>query len=157
MEKVAIVAAHLCVLLGTAALWELVAWSMHRWVMHGFGWFLHEDHHRTTGRRLQKNDLYALFFALVSFLLIFLGLRAGLTLVAAAGLGVALYGVCYVLFHDVLFHRRIPGFAPRARGRYLKALVAAHRVHHATNGRDGARNFSFLWPAQAPANEGVKA
>ena len=71
LNVVAVVAAFF----GTAVLWELVAWWMHKHVMHGIGWFLHQDHHRSSGRRLQRNDAFALIFALCSFLLIFNGLR----------------------------------------------------------------------------------
>jgi beta-carotene 3-hydroxylase len=139
------VAVHALVVLGVAASWELVAYAMHRWVMHGFGWFLHEDHHRSSGRRLQKNDAYALFFALCSFLLIYNGLLRGWSLVAAAGFGVALYGLGYVLFHDIMFHKRLRWLRLPARGAYLGGIVAAHRVHHATSGRRGATSFGFLY------------
>ena len=30
----------------TVFVMEGVAYVAHRWVMHGFGWFLHESHHR---------------------------------------------------------------------------------------------------------------
>ena len=133
------------VIVGTAVFWELVAYLMHRYVMHGFGWFLHEDHHRSSGHHLQKNDSYALFFALCSFLLIYGGLSAGLGLVAAAGFGVALYGVGYVLFHDIMFHKRFRHIRLPVKGAYLERIVASHRVHHSVVTRDGASNFGFLW------------
>ena len=145
MPRIVSVVLHLLVFLGAAVFWECVAWFMHRYVMHGFGWYLHQDHHRTSGRRLQKNDSYALFFAFVSFMLIFNGLRTGVTLAAAAGFGVALYGVGYVLFHDILFHRRVPGLRITATHPYLARIVASHRVHHRTVTRDGAVSFGFLW------------
>lgn len=131
--------------LGTAVLWEAVAHFMHRRVMHGVGWFLHEDHHRTHGHRLQKNDLYALFFAFCSFLLIYLGLLHRLPPVWAAGFGVALYGVGYVGFHDIMFHRRIRALVWKPRSRYLKRIVNAHRAHHRTITKEGATSFGFLW------------
>ena len=64
-------AINLLVFLVAAVAMEGVAWALHKYVMHGFLWALHEDHHRTTGRRLQKNDLFALFFAGLSFGFIF--------------------------------------------------------------------------------------
>ncbi len=33
---------------------EGVAWLLHRYVMHGFGWYVHEDHHRYTTGRFEK-------------------------------------------------------------------------------------------------------
>jgi beta-carotene 3-hydroxylase len=142
--------AHGAVFLGTAALWELIAFLMHKHVMHGFGWFLHEDHHHVTGRKLQKNDVYALVFALCSFLLIYNGLLYGLSLMAASGFGVALYGLGYVLFHEVMFHKRVPWLTLPAKGAYLKRIVDAHRGHHMVATREGGRNFGFLW-ARKPA------
>ena len=65
---------NLLVLLGTAIFMEYVAWFTHKYVMHGFLWVLHEDHHRPKDRGWQKNDLFAAFFSAISFLLIVIGL-----------------------------------------------------------------------------------
>ena len=125
---------------------EYVAWFTHKYVMHGFGWVLHEDHHRPTDRGLQKNDWFAVIFASVSALSIVAGFLRGVMPLASAGFGIALYGVGYVLFHDIMFHRRIPGVRIRARGRYLKRIVRAHKVHHQTSNRkEGGTAFGFLY------------
>lgn len=145
MDVILYIILHAAVFLATAVFWEFVAYFMHKYVMHGFGWALHEDHHRTSGSHLQKNDLYSIVFALISFLLIFNGLRTGVTLAAAAGFGVALYGLGYVLFHDILFHKRIPWLRIPVFHPYLKRIVDSHRVHHHTITRDGAANFGFLF------------
>lgn len=131
--------------LAAAASMEFVARWMHRYVMHGCGWCLHNDHHTTTGRRFQRNDLYALFFAVTSFSLIYGGLRFGVFPLASAGFGVALYGVGYVLFHDIMFHKRVKWIKVRPFHPYLQRIVNAHRIHHSTVTKDGARSFSFLW------------
>lgn len=144
-SSVVSIVSHALVVLGSAVAFEGVAYLMHRRVMHGFGWFLHEDHHRKSGKRLQKNDAYALVFAFVSFLLIYGGLLRGLSLVAAAGFGVALYGLGYVLFHDLMFHKRISWLRIPARGAYLEGIVNAHRRHHAVATKEGATSFGFLW------------
>ena len=133
------------IFLATAAFWELVAWFMHKYVMHGWGWFLHEDHHKTTGRRFQKNDAYALFFASVSFLGIFFGLKLGVSYLAAFGFGVALYGVGYATFHEIMFHKRIRWIRYSPKARYMKRIINAHRVHHGTVTKEGAKSFSFLY------------
>lgn len=148
------VLSHAAVVLGTTALWEFIAWWLHKYVMHGPGWFLHEDHHRPKGRGLQKNDAYALVFALISFLLIYNGLLRGWSYMAAAGFGVALYGLGYVLFHEILFHRRLRWLRLPVKGAYLKALVAAHSIHHQVATKEGATNFSFLWPAKEGKSKG---
>ena len=129
----------------TAAFWEVVAWSMHKYVMHGFGWVLHHDHHVTSSRRLQKNDAYAVFFALCSFLLIFFGFKTGTIPMASAGLGVGLYGVGYAMFHEVMFHKRIRSIQLKPTHPYLRRIINAHRQHHRTVSRTGAISFSFLW------------
>ena len=145
VNEVLWIAANAAAFLGTAALWELVAFLMHKHIMHGVGWFLHEDHHRSTGRRLQKNDAYAVVFAFCSFLLIYNGLLHGWDLVAASGFGVALYGLGYLLFHEIMFHKRVKWLKLPARGAYLQRIVDSHRQHHRVATRDGASNFGFLW------------
>jgi len=124
---------------------EYVAWFTHKHVMHGFLWVLHEDHHHPTGRGWQKNDLFALFFASISMLVIVTGLLRGVMPLASAGLGIALYGLGYLLFHDIMFHRRIRGIRIPARGPYLQRIVNAHKVHHQAKGREGATAFGFLY------------
>lgn len=151
-----LIALNILALVGTALFWEFVAWWMHKYVMHGPGWVLHEDHHKTSGRRLQRNDAYALFFALCSFLLIYNGLKFSWSVMASAGFGVALYGVGYVTFHDIMFHRRIRWIRYKPRSRYMKRIIDNHRVHHGTVTREGAVSFGFLWaprPVEPPTGE----
>ena len=140
-------------LLATVIAMEAFAYAMHRWVMHGPGWFLHRSHHRPGGR-FEANDLYALIFAAPSVLLIYGGLNLGWGDWAAwAGTGVAVYGLIYFGFHDVIVHKRIAHrLVPRSR--YFKRIVQAHRLHHAVESREGAVSFGFLW---APPPERLKA
>ena len=44
----------------TVVAMEFVAWGSHKYIMHGFGWGWHRDHHEPHGRRLEKNDLFAI-------------------------------------------------------------------------------------------------
>lgn len=121
---------------------EPVAWLSHRFVMHGPLWRLHESHHQPRHGTFEKNDLFAVFFSVPSILLIYLGTYP-YSPVLWAGLGVAAYGVCYFLFHDVLVHRRIEhGFRPRSG--YLRRIVQAHRLHHASRSRTGGVSYGFL-------------
>ena len=133
------------IFIAVAGFWEFVAWFMHKYVMHGPGWFLHEDHHRSSGRHLQKNDVYAVVFAFISFLCIFFGLDKSLLPLTAAGFGIALYGLGYVLFHDIMFHRRLKWIHISPRRGYFRGIINAHRLHHSTTTRDGAVSFNFLW------------
>ena len=136
---------HLLLMLGTATAMELVAWAVHKYVMHGWGWAWHRDHHEPGGRRWERNDLYALVFAAIAIVLMWPGPSAASWWVGA---GLAVYGALYALLHDGLVHRRLPiGWTPR-RG-YLRRLVQAHRLHHATHGRDGCVSFGFLYAPPA--------
>ena len=136
------------VFVGLAVYMEYVAYFTHKYAMHGFLWVLHEDHHRPRHRGPQKNDLFAVLFSLVSFLLIFAGLPRGVMPLASAGFGVALYGVGYVLFHDIMFHKRIRGIRLKPRGRYLERIVRAHRAHHQKGGPEDSIAFSFLYASK---------
>ena len=41
---------------------ELFAWWAHKYVMHGWGWAWHRDHHEPHDNLLEKNDLFAVVF-----------------------------------------------------------------------------------------------
>ncbi len=140
---------------GAAVAMEWVARMMHKYVMHGTGWCLHYDHHNKKRGIFEKNDLYFFFFAGLSFVLIYFGLRAGWIEMAAAGFGVALYGIGYVLFHDIMFHHRVKWLKIKPNHPYLKRIINAHRMHHATVMRGGAVSFSFLWAPRfySPENQ----
>ena len=142
----------LFIVLAVALLMELVAWAEHKYVMHGFLWVLHEDHHRLSKGVFEKNDLFALFFAVPSFLLIFLGLKHGVRPLPEIGIGLALYGIGYVLFHDILFHRRIRLFPARPKVRYLERIINAHRLHHRNNKKENGISFGFLYAPERYAN-----
>ena len=43
---------------GTFFIMEFNAWFTHKYVMHGFGWFLHKDHHHPHDNNFEKNDFY---------------------------------------------------------------------------------------------------
>ena len=58
------------------------------------------------------------------------------------GLGVLLYGIVYTLIHDGIVHQRYFRWVPR--GGYAKRLVQAHRLHHATIGKEGGVSFGFV-------------
>jgi beta-carotene 3-hydroxylase len=56
--------------------------------------------------------------------------------------GVLIYGVIYTLVHDGLVHQRYFRWVPK-RG-YAKRLVQAHKLHHATIGKEGGVSFGFV-------------
>ncbi|MEW4449810.1 sterol desaturase family protein [Qipengyuania sp. JC766] len=145
--------AILAIVIATVVAMEIYAWAMHKYVMHGFGWAWHRDHHEPHDNMLERNDLYALVGAAMSIGLFAWG--SEIVLGDAAwepatwiGVGVLIYGVIYTFIHDGLVHQRYFRFVPK-RG-YAKRLVQAHKLHHATIGREGGVSFGFVW-ARDPA------
>ena len=124
---------------------EWAAWALHKYVMHGIFWNLHEDHHVIVkGARYQKNDYFALFFAVPSFLSILYGNVGNIPWLEGAGYGVMLYGLVYFIVHEVAIHRRWKFF--NLNGRYIEALRIAHQHHHQVRTKEGASNFGMLVP-----------
>jgi len=138
---------NILLMLVAAVLMEGVAWFTHKHVMHRLLWVLHADHH-SPKRGLQKNDLFAVFFALISMGWIASGVLTERPPFIAIGLGMALYGAGYVLFHDIMFHRRIPGIRIRRRTRYLQRITRAHAAHHQRSWRKDGVSFGFLFASK---------
>jgi beta-carotene 3-hydroxylase len=99
--------------------------------------FLHKDHHTREHHPFEWNDLFALIFALPSIILIVLGVEA-LDYRFFIGIGIALYGLAYFLFHDVLVHRRLK-ILDNIDNSYFRAIVRAHNDHHI-----GKKNYGFI-------------
>jgi beta-carotene 3-hydroxylase len=122
---------------------EAFAWAIHKYVMHSqWGWGWHESHHVETHGPFETNDLYAVCFSVIA---------AGLFIsghwwwpATFIAIGLTIYGLLYAFVHDGLVHQRWPFFV-KTRGRYMKRLVQAHRLHHAVKTRDGAVSFGFLY------------
>jgi beta-carotene 3-hydroxylase len=126
---------------------EGVAWASHKYVMHGFAWAWHRDHHEPHDSVLEKNDLFGLVGAALSIAMFALGSpwimgEAAWWSGTWIGLGILGYGIVYTLVHDGLVHQRWFRYVPR-RG-YLKRLVQAHNLHHATVGKEGGVSFGFV-------------
>ena len=143
----------IAIVIATIAFMEWVAWASHKYIMHGWGWGWHRDHHEPHNNRFEKNDLYGVVGAGMSISMFMLGspLVAGDYAWPPApwiGLGILGYGIIYTLVHDGLVHQRYFKYVPK-RG-YAKRLVQAHKLHHATIGKEGGVSFGFVWP-QDPA------
>ena len=63
-----IVVLYILVLLATFLVMEGVTWCTHRFVMHGFLWTLHKDHHQVEPGFFEKNDAFFVIFAIPSML-----------------------------------------------------------------------------------------
>ena len=126
---------------------ECFAWAMHKYVMHGWGWGWHKSHHEPHDNTVEKNDLYAVVFAIVPIALFTVGMwYEPLWWIA---LGITIYGAIYAFVHDMLVHQR-GGFRWVPRRGYFKRLLQAHRLHHAVEGREGTVSHGFLF-ARSPA------
>ena len=146
-------AVPLLVFLVTLAAMEGFAYVMHRWVMHGPGWFLHASHHRPRPGLWEANDLYFVIFALPSIILLLGGVQGGWgSWATACGAGIAAYGAIYLGFHDIIVHQRVKNRYV-ARSRYMKRIVQAHRLHHVVETKHGTVSFGFL---VAPRPEALK-
>ncbi len=127
----------------TVAAMEGVAFLMHKYLMHGPLWFLHESHHRRERGRFELNDLFGVFFAIPSIILIYFGTH-GWPPLLAIGLGMTAYGAIYFGFHDVIVHHRVR-HSLRPKNRYLQRIIKAHHIHHATREKEGAVSFGFIY------------
>lgn len=142
------------IVLATVFVMEWVAWGSHKYIMHGWGWNWHRDHHEPHEKTLEKNDLYGIVGAVMSISMFMWGsqLVAGAHAWAPAtwiGLGIMFYGVIYTVVHDGLVHQRYFKYVPRSG--YAKRLVQAHKLHHATIGKEGGVSFGFVF-ARDPAS-----
>jgi beta-carotene 3-hydroxylase len=138
----------------TVALMEGFAYVAHRWLMHGPGWFLHKSHHSPRTGNWELNDLYAVIFAVPSFVLLLGGVHLGWWPGWAwIGAGIAAYGAIYFGFHDIIVHKRLnTRYIPKSD--YMKRIIQAHRLHHVVETKHGTVSFGFLY---APPPEKLKA
>ncbi len=121
---------------------EFWAWYAHKYIMHGWGWAWHRDHHEPHNNTLEKNDLFAVVFGTINAALYIYGALYS-ELVWWIALGITIYGLIYTLVHDGLVHQRYWRWVPK-RG-YAKRLVQAHKLHHATIGKEGGVSFGFVF------------
>jgi beta-carotene 3-hydroxylase len=136
----------------TFVLMEGITWLTHRFIMHGFLWYLHEDHHKPTGNKLEKNDAFFLIFAIPSWLCIMLGLQNKIYWVAAIGFGIALYGLAYFIVHEVIIHQRFKWFT-RSNNSYVKTIRWAHKMHHKHLDKHQGESFGMLLVAKKYRNK----
>ena len=98
------------IVLATFFVMEFMAWFAHKYIMHGFMWYFHEDHHVHEPGFFEKNDVFFLIFAIPSALCFITGAMNGGDFRVWIGTGIALYGLAYFLVHDVFIHQRFKWF-----------------------------------------------
>jgi beta-carotene 3-hydroxylase len=134
---------------------EFVAWSNHKYVMHGFLWKWHKDHHRkdhqntlpekTEDKRFEKNDLFFLVYAIPAILLMIIGFSINYMPLVYVSVGITLYGFTYFTIHDVIIHKRLHiTFLENPKNNFLKAIIKAHTSHHWPRNKSDFHNYGLL-------------
>jgi beta-carotene 3-hydroxylase len=124
---------------------EFMAWFSHKYIMHGFLWIWHKDHHKKDHDSwFERNDLFFIFYALISGGCVVawgeLNFWPGLPI----GLGIFAYGFTYFMVHDIFIHQRFKWFR-NANSRYAKGVRRAHKIHHKNIHKQGGQCFGMLW------------
>jgi len=124
---------------------EAVAWFTHKFVMHGWLWTLHKDHHKKEADGFfEHNDFFFLLFAIPGILCLFLGISNNYNFLFWIGLGITMYGATYFFVHDIFIHQRFKIFRT-ANAAYFKAIRRAHKMHHKHIGKNHGECFGMLW------------
>ncbi|MBK8444530.1 MAG: sterol desaturase family protein [Sphingobacteriales bacterium] len=132
------------VTLFTFVVMEGIIWCTHKYVMHGFLWYLHEEQHKLGYPPIfEKNDAFFIIFAIPSIVLFYYGVQPSLNYLFFIGLGILCYGAAYFLVHDVLIHQRFKWFK-RIKNPYLIGLRKAHKVHHKHLDKEDGECFGML-------------
>lgn len=134
------------VFLGTFFIMEFMAWFTHKYVMHGFLWSLHRDHHRKDHDSwFERNDAFFIFYAVVSIIFFYLWQYEGFWAGLPIGLGIFAYGLTYFLVHDIFIHQRFKMFR-NANNWYARGIRRAHKIHHKHLGKGEGECFGMLLP-----------
>jgi beta-carotene 3-hydroxylase len=132
--------------LGAVVGMEFVAWFAHKYIMHGFLWIWHADHHKPNHEKegfFEKNDLFFLVFAVPSAACYMIGSMTDRWWLFFIGVGISIYGLIYFLIHDVYIHRRFKWFK-QLDGEYSRAILRAHGTHHAKHTKEDGESFGLL-------------
>lgn len=136
---------YLVTTLGTFLLMECITWCTHKYVMHGFLWYLHEDHHQPKYQGVfEKNDAFFVIFAIPSIALFYYGIHPVLNPLFFIGLGILFYGLAYFFVHDIIIHQRFNWFK-NIKNPYIKSLRKAHKVHHKHLDKQDGECFGMLY------------
>lgn len=124
---------------------ECVAWFTHKYIMHGFLWSLHKDHHDKQSKGFfEDNDFFFLIFAIPGILGLYFGMNEKFNSLFWIGLGITLYGFSYFFIHDIFIHQRFK-FLRNSNNLYLTAIRRAHKIHHKHLGKENGECFGMLW------------
>ncbi|NRB58720.1 MAG: sterol desaturase family protein [Winogradskyella sp.] len=132
------------ILLGTFFIMEFKAWFTHKYIMHGFLWSLHKDHHhKEHDSWFERNDTFFIFYAVVSMACFYLWGEQGVWFALPIGIGILLYGIAYFVVHDIFIHQRFK-ILRNIDNKYARGVRRAHKIHHKHLGKDKGENFGML-------------
>lgn len=124
---------------------EPLTWLIHKYIMHGFLWSLHKDHHdHTSESDFEKNDYFFIIFALPAIVLFYIGVKNNFNHWFYIALGITLYGMAYFFVHDIFIHQRFKIFK-NTKNPYFKAIRRAHKQHHKFLTKENGECFGFLF------------
>lgn len=136
---------YILLFLAAFVLMEGVAWLLHKYLLHGVLWNIHNDHHKKDeGRFFEKNDLVFVFFAIPSMLAYMYGSYYGNWYVLSFASGITAFGIAYFIVHDVFIHRRFKWIRD-SNNVYFMGLRRAHKMHHKHLGKENGECFGMLW------------
>lgn len=135
---------NICVVIISFILMEAVAWFAHKYIMHGFLWKLHRDHHQpNSGKIIEHNDSFFFIFATPAIICFITGFN-NFSITFWIGIGITLYGAAYFFIHDVFIHQRIK-WLRNSDSVYFRAIRRAHKMHHKHLNKEHGECFGMLW------------
>ena len=131
----------------TFFLMEGVAWGMHKYIMHGLFWNLHEDHHnkqKMAHSFFERNDSFFILFSILAITSFSIWSINASPIFLGIGIGISIYGMVYFIVHDLFIHQRVKIWR-NTTNRYLLALRRGHKMHHKHLGKNEGECFGMLW------------
>ncbi len=139
------IAFWILIFITTFSIMEFMAWFTHKYIMHGFLWSLHKDHHKKDHDSwFERNDAFFIFYAVVSMSFIMLGNNSDFWIGYPIGFGIMAYGAAYFMVHDIFIHQRFKIFR-NANNWYARGVRRAHKIHHKHLGKEEGECFGMLF------------
>ena len=124
---------------------EGITWLVHKYVMHGFLWSLHRDHHDHSNEgKMERNDYFFVIFAVPTIAMMYYGTINNFNVLFYIAIGITLYGMAYFFVHDIFIHQRFK-ILKNTKNPYLLAIRRGHKQHHKHTGKEHGECFGFLW------------
>jgi beta-carotene 3-hydroxylase len=131
-------------ILGTFIFMEFVAWFAHKYIMHGWFWHLHEDHHTKSNYGFfEKNDYFFVIFAAPAIILFVSSVFVETLIPVYIAIGITLYGAAYFFVHEIFIHQRFRALR-KTNNIFFKAIRKAHKVHHKHLTKEGGECFGMF-------------